>query len=98
VAVTLKSDPEGARVTTRNRSFGTTPQAVKLTAGNTYELTFTKAGYLPASKRYRPPATGPQTVRVTLKKAAEPAKKPAPLPSTAAPQSPNRPRKGWFSR
>ncbi len=63
---------------------------MKLTPGTSYDLTFTKAGYLPASKKYVAPAAtkGPQTLRVSLKKAVEPKKAP---PAQAA-------HKGWFSR
>jgi serine/threonine protein kinase len=97
VAVTFKSEPEGARVSTPKHTYGTTPQAVKLAPGNTYELTFTKPGYSPASKHYVAPAgsKGPQTLRVTLKKLPEPAKKPAASPAT---QPSSSPKKGWFGR
>jgi serine/threonine protein kinase len=98
VAVTFRSDPEGAHVSTPKHTYGTTPQAVKLAAGNTYELTFTKAGYVPASKHYVAPAAskGPQTLRVTLKKLPpEPVKKPA---AAAPPPPPSSPKKGWFTR
>ena len=92
--MTFKTDPEGARVATKTRVYGTTPQPAKLSPGTTYELTFTKVGYAPASKKYvAPTATrGPQTVHVSLKRLPEP-KKPTPKRSAAAP-----PRKGWFSR
>jgi len=90
VAVTFKTDPEGARVAARDHVYGTTPQPVKLTPGTAYDLTFTKAGYAPASKKYVAPAAakGPQTLHVSLKKVAEPKKAPPPQPS----------HKGWFSR
>jgi tRNA A-37 threonylcarbamoyl transferase component Bud32 len=90
VAVTFKTDPEGARVAAHDHVYGTTPDAVKLTPGTAYDLTFTKAGYAPASKRYVAPAAskGPQTLRVSLKKLNDPKKTP---PAQAA-------HKGWFSR
>jgi serine/threonine protein kinase len=90
VAVTFKTDPEGARVAAHDHVYGTTPQPVKLTPGTSYDLTFTKAGYLPASKKYVAPSAtkGPQTLRVSLKKAVEPKKAPPPQAS----------HKGWFSR
>jgi hypothetical protein len=94
VAVTFRTDPEGARVATKNHVYGTTPQPAKLPPG-TYDLTFTKAGYAPASKKYVVPAAakGPQTVRVSLKKLPDPPKKAAPA-ATPPPA-----KKGWwFSR
>jgi serine/threonine-protein kinase len=95
VTVTFRTDPEGARMTGPNRVFGTTPEVVKLTSGSAHELTFTKAGYAPASKRYVVPAAakGPQTVKISLKKLPEP-KKAAPPPAPA----PSKEKKGWFSR
>jgi serine/threonine protein kinase len=97
VAVTFKSEPEGAHVATRTHAYGTTPQAVKLVPGSTYELTFTKAGYAPATKRYVAPAAtkGAQTFRVSLKKLPEPPKKSV---EARAPSPPQPPRKGWFTR
>jgi serine/threonine-protein kinase len=89
VAVTFRSEPEGARVATKNHVYGTTPQAAKLAPGTAYELTFTKSGYAPAAKRYvAPAAKGPVTLKVSLKKLPEP-KKPAP-------PSPPPARKGWW--
>ena len=75
IAVTFKTEPEGARVATKNHVYGTTPQPAKLAPG-TYDLTFTKVGYAPASKKYVVPASnkGPQTLRVSLKKLPEPPK------------------------
>jgi serine/threonine protein kinase len=96
VAVTFKTDPEGARVATHNHVYGTTPQPAKLAPGTTYELTFTKTGYAPASRKYVAPSTrkGPQTVRVSLKKLPEPKKE-----TKKAPPPPlQQPHKGWFSR
>jgi hypothetical protein len=90
VSVTFKTDPEGARVATKNHVYGTTPQPAKLSPGTSYELTFTKVGYAPASKKYvAPSARSPQTLRVSLKKLPEPKK---------AAATPPPPRKGWFSR
>jgi serine/threonine protein kinase len=98
VAITFKSEPAGAHVAAGDRAYGTTPQTTKLAPGTSLELTFTKAGYVSATKRYRVPTQGPQTLRVTLKKApGPPGKKAAASPATAA-SSPTRPAKGWFSR
>jgi hypothetical protein len=93
VAVTFRSEPEGARVSTKNHVYGTTPQPAKLAPGSTYDLTFTKVGYATTSKKYVVPSKGPQTLRVSLKKLPEPPK-PAPAPSPAAPTR----KKGWFWR
>jgi serine/threonine-protein kinase len=94
VTITFRTEPEGARMTAPNRVFGTTPEVVKLASGSAHELTFTKAGYAPASKRYVVPAAGkgPQTVKISLKKLPEP-KKAAPPPAPAPKKD-----KGWFSR
>ncbi len=72
--VAIKSDPDGSRVTTGKHVFGTTPLTVKLRPGNSYEFTFTKAGYAPLVRRYRFDEDEAQTLRVTLKKAPEPKK------------------------
>ena len=74
--------------------FGTTPLTLKLRPGNSYELTFTKAGYQSLSRRYRFENEEPQTLRVTLKKAPEPHKAAAPPP----PPPPPPPKKGFFAR
>jgi hypothetical protein len=97
-AVLVKTEPEGSRVTTGRHLFGTTPLTLKLRPGNSYDLTFTRAGYATLSRRYHFEANAPQTLRVALKKlpeakkvAATPAPKPAPPP-------PPPPPKGFFSR
>jgi hypothetical protein len=94
VAVTFRSDPEGARVATKNHVYGTTPQPAKLAPGSIYDLTFTKVGYAPASKKYVVPSAskGPQTLRVSLKKLPEAPKAPPPPPPPPAR------KKGWFFR
>jgi eukaryotic-like serine/threonine-protein kinase len=98
IAVTFRTDPEGARVATKTRVYGTTPQPVRLTPGTSYELTFTKTGYASASKTYVAPksAKRPQTLRVSLKRLSEATKK-ADRPAPPAPPPPAS-RKGWFSR
>jgi hypothetical protein len=99
ILVTFKSDPEGAKVATKNHVYGTTPQPAKLAPGTTYELTFTKTGYAPATKKYVVPSAGkgPQTLHVSLKKLPEPKKAPAKAAPAQSP-SPPQPKKGWFSR
>jgi hypothetical protein len=94
VSVSVKSDPDGTRVSTRHKSYGTTPLSIKLAPGYTYELNFNKAGYAPLSKRYTAGSRAGQSVRVTLTKLPEPPKKVEPEP---APPPPPR-KKGWFSR
>jgi hypothetical protein len=95
VAVTIKSDPQGSRVATGRHVFGTTPLTLKLRPGNTYELTFTKPGYNPISRKVRLEKDEPQSVRVTLKKLPEPPPKPAPQPKGPPPP----PKKSsWFGR
>ena len=81
--------------------FGTTPLTVKLRPGNSYEFTFTKAGYAPLVRRYRFDDDEAQTLRVTLKKAPEPKKptasaSPAKAPSPPPPAPPK--KQGFFTR
>jgi len=82
-------------VTTGKHTFGSTPLTVKLRPGNSYEFTFTKAGYVPLSRKFRVDSDEPQTLRVTLKKAAPEPKK-APPPPAAPPPPP--PKRGFFTR
>ena len=96
--VLIKSEPAGSKVSTGRHVFGTTPLTLKLRPGNSYELTFNKAGYMPVSRRYRFEEHEAQTFRVTLKKAPEP-KKPAPAAAPAPKPAPPSPaKKGWFGR
>ena len=87
--VVIKSEPDGSRVTTGKHLFGTTPLTLKLRPGNSYEFTFSKAGYAPLVRRFRFDEDEAQTLRVTLKKSPE-AKKPGPTPpqAKAAPAAP----------
>ena len=98
--VAIKSEPDGSRVSTGKHVFGTTPLTLKLRPGNSYEFTFTKAGYAPLVRRFRFDAEEAQTLRVTLKKSVE-AKKPAASPPQAkapSPPPPASPKKGFFTR
>jgi len=100
VPVVIKSDPEGTRVTTGKHVFGNTPVTVKLRPGNSYEFTFTKAGYTPLVRKYRFESEEPQALRVTLKKIPEPPHKaapPSPPPVVRGPP-PVPPKKGFFTR
>ncbi len=92
--VLIESDPEGSHVTTGRHQFGTTPLTLKLRPGNSYELTFSHAGYAPVSRHYRFEALAPQTLRVTLKKLPEPHKPPAAPQARPAAPGP----KSFFSR
>jgi len=98
VPVVIKSDPEGSHVATGHHQFGTTPLTLKLRPGNSYDLTFSRAGYLAVTRHYRFEGHGPQTLRVSLKKVPE-AKKP-PLPAAVAPKPAPSPAKknNFFSR
>ena len=91
VSVALKSDPGGSSVSSRHHAFGSTPVSVKLRTGNSYELTFTKAGYLPHTKVYRIASTT-RTIHVALKRA------PAARAAAAEATSPPEPKKSWWQR
>jgi serine/threonine-protein kinase len=97
--VVIKSDPAGSRVATGKHVFGTTPLTIRLRPGNSYEFTFTKAGYTPLSRKYRFDGDEPQTLRVTLKKVPEPPRKPpAPPPPPPRGPPPVPAQRGFFSR
>jgi eukaryotic-like serine/threonine-protein kinase len=91
VSIPIKSDPPGSQISTRDHSFGTTPLALKLRRGNSYELTFTKAGYVPVTKVYRVTAAT-RSIHMALKRA--PAAHPAPAAS-AEPANPDS-KKSWW--
>src|SRR6202012_4526268 len=79
--VVIKSDPEGSRVATGRHVFGTTPLTLKLRPGNSYDLTFSRAGYVSLSRHYRFDDHAPQTLRVSLKRLPEVHKGSAPAPA-----------------
>jgi serine/threonine protein kinase len=99
--VVIKSDPEGSRVATGRHVFGTTPLTLKLRPGNSYDLTFTRAGYTTVTRHYKFDGHGPQVLRVSLKKIPEVHKGPTPAPeatkSAPAPANANK-KSGFFSR
>ncbi|HSY39817.1 MAG TPA: serine/threonine-protein kinase, partial [Polyangia bacterium] len=95
VPVVIKSDPEGSHVATGHHQFGTTPLTLKLRPGNSYDLTFSRSGYAPVTRHYKPDGHGPQTLRVSLKKIPEAKKAPAPV---VAPKPAPPPPKKFFSR
>jgi serine/threonine-protein kinase len=90
ISVAVKSDPDGTQVSSRHRTFGVTPISLKLRPGS-YELTFTKAGYLPTTKTVLV-ASSTRSVHVSLKRAPAP----RPMPSAEAP--PPESKKGWWQR
>jgi len=100
VPVTIKSDPEGSSVGTGKHTFGKTPLTLKLRPGNSYELTFTKAGYTTLSRKFRFDGEEPQSLRVTLKKVPEPPHKagPPPAPPVVRGPPPVPPKKSFFTR
>ena len=86
---------------TGKHAFGTTPLTLKLRPGNSYEFTFTKAGYTPLSRKFRFDSDESQTLRVTLKKVPEPpphkASPPPPPPVVRGPP-PVPPKRSFFTR
>lgn len=75
VSVHVVSSPEGAVVRLGRRVFGRAPMNLRFRPGITFELTFVKKGYQPATKRFIATGRKNQTVKVTLsKKAAAPKK------------------------
>ena len=92
ISVAIKSDPDGSQVSTRHRTYGVTPISLKLRPGS-YELTFTKAGYLPTTKTVQV-ASSTRSIHVSLKRAPPPPK-PAPAVEAAAPPES---KKSWWQR
>jgi serine/threonine protein kinase len=74
VSVHLVSMPEGAVVSLGRRVFGRAPMNLRFRPGITFELTFVKKGYLPATKRFIATGRKNQTVKVALKKKPAPKK------------------------
>ena len=98
--VVIKSDPDGTKVSTGKHVLGTTPLTLKLRPRSSYDFTFSKAGYVSLSRKFRFDDEEPQALRVTLKKTAVDAHKPAaptPPPKPAAPP-PAPSKKGFFTR
>jgi hypothetical protein len=96
--VLIKSDPEGSRVATGRHVFGTTPLTLKLRPGNSYDLTFTRAGYTTLTRRYKFDGHGPQIFRVSLKKVPEVHKTPTPTATAPKPAPPPPRKNGFFAR
>jgi len=74
VSVHVVSTPEGAVVSLGRRVFGRAPMNLRFRPGITFELTFVKKGYLPATKRFIATGKKNQTVKVALKKKPVPRK------------------------
>jgi serine/threonine protein kinase len=96
--VVIKSDPEGSHVSTGRHAFGTTPLTLKLRPGNSYDLTFTRAGYTTVTRHYKFDGHGPQILHVSLKKAPEVHKAPTPAATAPKPAPPPAKKNGFFSR
>jgi hypothetical protein len=75
VSVHVVSSPEGAVVRLGRRVFGRAPMNLRFRPGITFELTFVKKGYQPATKRFIATGRKNQTVKVTLRKKAAAPKK-----------------------
>ncbi len=75
VSVHLVSVPEGAVISVGKRVFGRAPMNLRFRPGITFELTFVKKGYQPASKRITVANRKNQSVKVVLKKKSAPHKK-----------------------
>jgi serine/threonine-protein kinase len=99
VAVTVNSEPDGAKVMMRREDVGTTPLTLKLKRGSAFQLTFSKAGYVSVSKRGRV-TNRASTIKATLKKLPPPKKSAATASKSSKPSSkPGGARRGGlFSR
>lgn len=69
VVVRITSSPLGAEVRTKKQVLGRTPIAIRFNPGNTYELTFVKAGYVTSSRMVAVASGKPKSVSVPMKKA-----------------------------
>ncbi len=87
--MTIKSDPDGAKVNGRYRAYGSTPLTVMLRPGHRYRLTLTKPGFAPTTTHYYVEVVDSQTVQVALKKMGETKGRTAPAssPTTAPPKN-----------
>jgi hypothetical protein len=64
----LKTTPVGAVVRTKGQVLGRTPINLHFRTGNTYELTFVKSGYQPASRLVAVVSSKDKTLALALKK------------------------------
>jgi serine/threonine-protein kinase len=72
----LKTTPVGAIVRTKGQVLGRTPINLHFRTGNTYELTFVKSGYQPASRLVAVANAKDKTLALALKKRPAPKKAP----------------------
>jgi hypothetical protein len=70
----LKTTPVGAIVRTKGQVLGRTPINLHFRTGNTYELTFVKSGYQPASRLVAVVNAKDKTLALALKKRPAPKK------------------------
>jgi serine/threonine-protein kinase len=75
VTVRITSSPLGAEVRTKKQMLGRTPIAIRFNPGNTYELTFVKAGYVTSSRMVAVGSGKPKSVSVPMKRAPSPARR-----------------------
>jgi hypothetical protein len=75
VTVRITSSPLGAEVRTKKQVLGRTPIAIRFNPGNTYELTFVKAGYVTSSRMVAVGSGKPRSVSVPMKRAPSPARR-----------------------
>jgi serine/threonine protein kinase len=68
ISIKIVSRPSGAVVRLRRRVFGRAPLSLRFRSGITYELSFVKAGYFPATKRFTVSRRKNQTLAVSLRK------------------------------
>ena len=94
VAVTVKSEPDGAKVTTRHHTYGVTPVTIKLRPGHRYALTVTKPGFAATTTHYTVEAAETQTVQVALTRAGETKNRTAESPPPNGP--PKSARANWW--
>ena len=74
VSVHVVSVPEGAVISIGKRVFGRAPMNLRFRPGLTFELTFVKKGYLPATKRVAVSNRKKQSAKVFLTKKPQPKK------------------------
>ena len=74
VSVHVLSSPPGAVVSLGKRVFGRAPLNLRFRPGLTFELTFVKKGYQPATRRFAVTGKKNQVVKVALKQRPVPKK------------------------
>ena len=75
VVVRITSSPFGAEVRSKKQVLGRTPLSMRFNPGNTYELTFTKSGYVTSNRMVAVGNGKSKSVSVPLKKAPPPARR-----------------------